>query len=39
MDNITLFNEKANQYEKWFEMNPNLFFSEIAAIKQVMPDF
>jgi len=39
MDNISLFDKNAEQYDDWFERNQYILASEVAAIKLVMPDF
>lgn len=34
----TVFNQNAYEYDKWFDEHPNLYQSELLALKQVVPE-
>ncbi len=39
MGSTELFNERAAEYDEWFEDNPQILAAEIEAIRQVTPPF
>ena len=39
MDSTGLFNERAGEYDAWYENNPLILAAEIEAVRQVTPPF
>lgn len=37
MNNITVFNESAEEYDRWFDVNKAVYESEILALKKFIP--
>ena len=37
LDSSEVYNQFANEYDAWFEKHPNLYQSELLAMKQAIP--